>query len=265
MHDCAQETAALVARRAAGESGGISDLYKDERFKRVWVSDAEPFYGKCAYCESRIIGNQPGDIEHFRPKGRVTDAHGNVITITRADGTSVPHPGYYWLACDWRNLLYACADCNRPSSFKTGGIQVGKWDKFPVVGLHAFAPGDEVNEQPLLLNPIIDTPEEHISIDESGILASRTARGQVSIDVLGLNARESLIKERLEAIGDTTTAVMALAVACTQRNNQAAQMQLAKLRDAKSGRATFSLARRFALSRARNDLAPCFAILNPEG
>ena len=31
------------------------------------------FSGKCAYCETDIVSNQPGDVEHFRPKGRVVD------------------------------------------------------------------------------------------------------------------------------------------------------------------------------------------------
>jgi hypothetical protein len=31
------------------------------------------FNDKCAYCEETLSG-QPGDVEHFRPKGRVCDA-----------------------------------------------------------------------------------------------------------------------------------------------------------------------------------------------
>lgn len=29
------------------------------------------FGRKCAFCESLLLGNQPGDIEHYRPKGEV--------------------------------------------------------------------------------------------------------------------------------------------------------------------------------------------------
>ncbi|TAX26551.1 endonuclease [Rhizobium leguminosarum] len=58
----------------------------------------ELFHGKCAYCESRYDINAPVDIEHFRPKGGV-------------EGTK--HPGYWWLAAEWTNLLPSCIDCNR--------------------------------------------------------------------------------------------------------------------------------------------------------
>ena len=202
--ECERERDELVERRARGEDPEISDLYKDKRMKQVYLNDGPPFYGKCAYCESRIVGNQPGDIEHFRPKNRVTYESGEVVMVTDATGAVVKHPGYYWLAYDWRNLLYACADCNRVSSFKTGGVQVGKWDKFPVEGEHASAPEDELNERPLLLNPLIDDPGEDLSIDETGIMAGRTEKGKTSIRILGLNLRESLIKDRADAIEQTT-------------------------------------------------------------
>ena len=87
-----------------------ADLYK--RMKKV-IFDA--FSGKCAYCESQISADQPGDVEHFRPKGRVMGEDGKPVLI-KLGNKEVPHPGYYWLAYDWRNLLPACARCNRPEA-----------------------------------------------------------------------------------------------------------------------------------------------------
>ena len=57
------------------------------------------FEQKCAYCETKIGVNADWDVEHYRPKGRVTE--------------NTAHPGYYWLAYDWDNLLPSCAFCNQ--------------------------------------------------------------------------------------------------------------------------------------------------------
>ena len=61
--------------------------------------------GKCAYCESFYAGTQPVDVEHYRPKGKVDGMAG--------------HPGYWWLAGRWENLLPSCIDCNRKRRQKT--------------------------------------------------------------------------------------------------------------------------------------------------
>src|SRR5215213_1418661 len=68
------------------------------------------FKGKCAYCDSQITVTSFGDAEHFRPKGRVTIKKNGKEEIVMVNGE--PHPGYYWLAYDWRNLFPACQRCN---------------------------------------------------------------------------------------------------------------------------------------------------------
>ena len=79
----------------------------------------------------RIIG---GDVEHYRPKGAI------------GSGKTKIRPGYYWLAYNWNNLYYACADCN----------QYRKRAAFPLVDEtnraldHHGAIG---NEDPLILDP----------------------------------------------------------------------------------------------------------------
>lgn len=261
VSQCKAETEALIARVAHGEEPHITDLYKDERMKRVYVSDEAPFFGKCAYCESRIVGSQPGDIEHFRPENKVTDEDRRDIMIMADDGTTVAHPGYYWLAYDWRNLLYACADCNRPSSFKTGGVLVGKWDKFPVRGQHASRPGDEASEAPLLLNPLFRDPKEHFAIDETGVICSRTDEGGMCVRIFGLNLREALVHDRAEAIYNARNAIHALVTSCAQRNVEEIREQYKKLERIKSGAAPFAMAGRFVLDRAASDFASFFELL----
>ena len=82
------------------------------------------FHGKCAYCESHI-GAADWDVDHFRPKGRVTE---------RAD-----HPGYYWLTYEWENLYPSCNNCNqhrrgRPLwADSTRQPSGGKADQFPLL------------------------------------------------------------------------------------------------------------------------------------
>jgi hypothetical protein len=158
-------------------------LYKKE--KAFFLGSAGPFAGKCAYCEQIISANQFGDVEHYRPKLAVQDENWVTVKILQ-NGIEVAHPGYYWLAYNWENLLPACELCNSPNE----GRKFGKGNRFPVEGQYALAPGDEARELPKLLNPRIDDPANHLSIDESGILSWSTPRGKATIEILGLNERD---------------------------------------------------------------------------
>jgi len=139
------------------------------------------FYGKCAYCESEIKLFAGVDVELFRPKVSVAE---------RPD-----HPGYWWLASDWNNMLAACEECSRVRVH--AGERAGKGSRFPLVDeqYRAFAPGEELGESPLLLNPCLDEPEQHLVFDDYGRVVSDTPRGQTSISVLGLN-RTPLVEAR---------------------------------------------------------------------
>src|SRR5262249_45973388 len=91
----------------------------------------ELFHGKCAYCEHKPQAGYPGDVEHYRPKGKVDE--------------DPNHPGYYWLAYDPRNLLPSCSRCNQPPTAKR--------TRFPVEGAHSRDSRNLAAEKPLLLNP----------------------------------------------------------------------------------------------------------------
>ena len=180
-------------------------------YKATDVKDAlhRIFFGKCAYCESRYAGTQPMDVEHWRPKGEVH----------LDDGTKLP--GYYWLAATWTNLLPSCIDCNRERNQYDARAQketkLGKANRFPVSNVHLVSTvnvhpheldpeNDGGDEDPLLLNPCNENPEEYFQFDsEDGIVRSRLINGQpiqkaeTSIMVYGLNRRE-LVLDRLEII-----------------------------------------------------------------
>lgn len=167
-------------------------LYKEMR--QVFL---DAFHGKCAYCEAKVILDQHrGDVEHFRPKGRVTGKDNRPIIIPSPDGGEPrQHPGYPWLAYDWRNLLPSCKACNQPGKTRRRK-SVGKWDKFPVQGFRASVPGEELREKPLLLHPVFDDPSKHLELDPAtGIMLAKTKRGKVCIELLDLN-REGLPEER---------------------------------------------------------------------
>jgi len=147
------------------------------------------FHGKCAYCESAIAATQPGDIEHFRPKEGAESLKGE------RDQTH-----YSWLAYDWDNILISCIDCGRRR--KLGGRFAGKGALFPVEGHRAplLASVSECRalEKGTLLDPCFDSPEEHLAFEEDGTCRSLTDRGQLTIDVLGMN-RPSLLDQRRRA------------------------------------------------------------------
>jgi len=112
-------------------------------YKGIWsdLSDllAEQSNGKCWYCET-IEDRSDNPIDHFRPKNKVAECD--------------DHPGYWWLAFDWKNYRFSCTYCNsRRVEVETAG---GKQDHFPI-----FVPPDwnkceeDANaERPMLLDPL---------------------------------------------------------------------------------------------------------------
>lgn len=145
--------------------------------EELWTSQ----YHKCCYCEARIPRGY-NDVEHYRPKAEAD----------RSPGCTSTH-GYWWLAFNWDNLLFACPACNRSN----------KNSKFPLeVGCQSLIPEDKSpgNESPLLLDPGSSTnPVEHIEFSyiRAGSAKSSLSwwakprngshRGKVTIDVCGLN------------------------------------------------------------------------------
>lgn len=197
--------------------------YRDEEVKRRL--DAL-FHGKCAYCETFYSASAPVDVEHYRPKGAVSEDPG--------------HPGYWWLAMSWDNLLPSCIDCNRKRKQRVPRIstslldlyrsshastlplvQSGKKDSFPIANTGQRVLPEGVGfgaEHPLLLDPTRDDPEQHLRfhIDHTAPLGMvlpgkavgvESERGSASIFIYGLN-RLGLVQERtrllrrLEFLGD---------------------------------------------------------------
>ncbi len=204
---CEVEQSKLNASIELGKPSEISNLYKEltEHFFGI----NSQFHGKCAYCESLIIANQSGDIDHYRPKKRVTEFR-----------KIVNHTGYYWLTYDFNNFLPSCISCNRPKKVKIGTDIIGKWNEFPVEGVRANEPGDEINEHPLIINPTkIKDIEKHIEIKNSNcIFKAKTKEGKTTCNIFGLNKREALITERKKAYHEGLVALLLLGIAYGNNN-----------------------------------------------
>lgn len=211
ISDCSKAADDLVQRVARGEQPAVGNLYRRKSIKNEYfLAPGPPFYGKCAYCEAPIRDFQHGDVEHFRPKAGVTDENGGPVflldehgnALLDADGKPVKHPGYYWLAYEWTNLLPSCTKCNQNDVRQ--GRRIGKHTRFPVAGRHAQRPEEVAQEKPLLINPLSDQedadPGHHLVIDtKTGLMGHRTPRGQACLDILGLNVRDQLVEDRKKA------------------------------------------------------------------
>jgi uncharacterized protein (TIGR02646 family) len=141
----------------------------------------------CAFCGCDLPRNDRGDVEHFRPKGKVED--------------DAAHGGYWWLAYELSNYLLSCSICNR----------VRKRDRFPLrpnarrrityqrrQHLHT--------EARLFLHPQWDPVENWLRVQwqdplcfvapQHNLSAAARKRVQLVIDFFRLNQDVRLVRER---------------------------------------------------------------------
>ncbi|MHA6523506.1 AAA family ATPase [Tessaracoccus sp. G1721] len=135
--------------------------------------------GTCAYCERPLEaqGSDSAVVTHHRPTWGAVGIDGEIAL-----------QAYSWLTYEWDNLYPACADCVR-----------SRGTRFPVVGERAASPDGINAEQPLLLDPLADDPDEHLRYQPDGTVTALTERGRVTADTLALN-RDFLVKARLAAL-----------------------------------------------------------------
>ncbi len=105
------------------------------------------------------------------------------------------------MAYEWSNLLLACNTCN-----------IKKSNHFPVAGNRVTTPpsveGDwlprsatMLGEKPLVLNPEVDDPTQHLLFKADGVIAAKnnSPRGVATINICHLN-REELRTERKKMV-----------------------------------------------------------------
>lgn len=181
-----QQTLAAIA----AQDGSM--YIRNYKHRSVKTALSEIYHHKCAYCESTITHSAPLQVEHYRPKAKVDQQDLKAGEI---------HNGYYGLGNEWSNLLLACQNCNG---------QGAKGIRFPIQGIRILShPADPLHfsihhqnmldEIPLLLNPELVDPLEHLQLDQYGQMHGKTIFGTTSIKIYKLY-RDGLVTRRLKII-----------------------------------------------------------------
>ncbi len=117
-------------------------VYASEEVKQtLWDMQ----HRKCCFCE-HAYERKWSTVEHFRPKTKASR--------DRKSTTSVR--GYWWLAYEFENLYFCCSNCNTPKS-----------DYFPLdpasppLAVKTLASNGA--ELPIILDPGVDDPEQHLT------------------------------------------------------------------------------------------------------
>jgi uncharacterized protein (TIGR02646 family) len=182
-----------------------SKIYGHETVKTALLTAQ---HKKCCYCERKIRASDYGAVEHFRPKAG----------FRQNEDSPEEKPGYYWLAYTWSNLLVSCSVCN--TSWKQ--------TYFPLRDPAQRARSHRARirrEQPLLVDPALEDPRDHIRFDGDAPYAL-TDRGQETIDRLGLR-RGDLREERqtlLSTLTQLRTVVVALGADAPEAQDATAYM-----------------------------------------
>lgn len=178
----------------------VKQAVADQSANHITGSDYSPaavktlleaiYNAKCSYCESTVKQVAALQVEHYRPKKGVAE--------------DASHKGYYWLSVEWTNLLLGCPACNgqgaKGNKFPVAGTRVVAQNPFGADGVFSrniMYPGVSPlsDERPLLLNPELDDPDQHLKYTAFGLLNSATVRGKATIGICDLN-RDSLLVER---------------------------------------------------------------------
>lgn len=161
-----------------------SKVYRDGTLKEL----ENLYYHKCGYCETDTTAGAPMQVEHYRPKAKVSEV--------------ASHEGYYWVAYEWSNLLLSCAKCNNK-----------KRNRFPVQGVRMTTPvldtsglpnddcrlANSANfqrEKALLLHPEIDQVEDFFIFKPDGTIEALNSnpRALKTIEICELNRTDLVIK-----------------------------------------------------------------------
>ena len=145
-----------------------SKIYGDPSVKKKLINAQ---HHKCCFCEAKVTHVAYGDVEHFRPKAG----------YRQKPGDPLERPGYYWLAYDWDNLLFACQICN----------QRYKRNLFPLTDPRNRASSHHQNhngEAPVFIDPSQTDPERFITFRaEIPYAINGNLRGEQTIPALGLD------------------------------------------------------------------------------
>lgn len=181
--------------------------HKDSIWSEIKPAYMRAQFNKCIYCERPLAGLVAGkveqDVEHYRPKGKISawPKANSGLSYGFPTGDPKPH-GYFWLAFAIQNYAASCKPCN----------STRKSDSFPIVGARGDATLTlkQLNtlEKPLIVFPFGnwgDDPAglfrfEGILIHPKAKTGAKHQRARVTIDFFGLNDREELWEDRFRVI-----------------------------------------------------------------
>ena len=223
--------------RREGEAGEGPEELRVHR--HIWPRRKELerlFHKKCGYCELKYKAGLTGEVEHYRPKGRILTG-----------GKQRIWPGYYWLAATWTNLVPVCSMCNKLNVVDdlTDGTErtTGKGERFPSPTSRCARRPKRIarSKDPLLLDPCVHNPDDHLTFVEReghrALLSGQTDKGRHTVEILGLN-RGDLVEGRLERLlamealmNDIQAAHGRLARAATELDREEAIAEIRTKRD----------------------------------
>jgi uncharacterized protein (TIGR02646 family) len=140
----------LEINRAINRNSGV---WRDHELREALENC---MHKKCWYCETRDLRSD-NPIDHFRPKNSVFECP--------------DHPGYWWLAFNWRNYRFSCTYCNSRRIDRETGDKGGKHDHFPILNeeQRAMVPTDKIAfERPCLLDPTNANDPRLLFFDQYG-------------------------------------------------------------------------------------------------
>ena len=204
----------LLKQLQCHASAATGEPFKPAFDRNVWKSARDRLFqvqhGKCAYTEATL--DVCMGVEHFRPKGAVRNDR----------KAKQHHPGYFWLAYEWDNLLLTNPKVNNHKS-----------DCFPLAnpGKRATSPGTSLDqEKPILIDPAQECPREHIRFHQDAPRGI-TDRGRETIALLRLD-HAYLREKRMKHLKDLQVLLLLAenpsAMAASDHNALDPEVELAK-------------------------------------
>lgn len=151
--------------------------YKNQFKKNDTKNALDSMSSTCVFCQQKLTiatsNEDARSVEHFRPKAK-----------------------YWWLAYSWDNLFPVCIACNRAkdNEFECNGTIITNIRSGDLADIHTLAADYQVVEQPKILHPELDIPENHLKYELNGKIENDGSdRGKYTIDTCQL--------DRLDLIG----------------------------------------------------------------
>ncbi len=147
---------------------------------RVQKDLAKLYNYKCAYCEIDLRKTTT-TVEHYRPKAK---------------------DKYFWLAHEWTNFMPCCPDCQDDKKGKGSQFETENPPQYNVPLLPNGNLDYEkcrldseylLSEKPLILNPEIDNPAEHLGFNtQNGELLPKnnSKKGEATIRIVNLKRKQ---------------------------------------------------------------------------